>query len=362
MLAKKIMWHHTIHTVPIVSGKLSILIEGHVNVALPSPSPPTCSPASIQPNLHPNLFPFLPQATGATSIKAGGLEVEAGGLRVGSGGLTVESGGLVIDGGVRLRSGTLTIDSGHRRNDHDHSSTSSSSSSGATDDTSGFEVANGGIRTVSKDTSTPALTAVADANGYGGAVFSIAAPASIASSSFRLLQGTVAAVGGGNEGRGGNVGEPGGTGIRNTYSGDQEVFIVDGTGRVTAAGGVETGDGGDLVTGGGLVSKGKTVLARQRAVRDAGGVRGGDGSGGSDGGGDGSDYGGGYVTLNADLGTFFEVPDDGRLGSANVVRIQVCFRIFRLFPIFVVHVRLLAFVRKARFAERLGRARSIGRR
>lgn len=50
------------------------------------------------------------QATGATSIKAGGLEVEAGGLNVRSGGATVSSGGLAVDGGIVLRSGTLVIE------------------------------------------------------------------------------------------------------------------------------------------------------------------------------------------------------------------------------------------------------------
>lgn len=52
----------------------------------------------------------LLQATGATSIKAGGLDVEAGGLNVGSGGVAVSSGGLTVDGGFVLRSGTLVIE------------------------------------------------------------------------------------------------------------------------------------------------------------------------------------------------------------------------------------------------------------
>lgn len=55
---------------------------------------------------------YIRQATGATSIKAGGLDVEAGGLKVGSGGATVSSGGLTVDGGLVLRSGTLVIEDG----------------------------------------------------------------------------------------------------------------------------------------------------------------------------------------------------------------------------------------------------------
>lgn len=52
------------------------------------------------------------QATGATSVKSGGLDIEAGGLKVGSGGAEVSSGGLTVEGGLVLRSGTLVIDDG----------------------------------------------------------------------------------------------------------------------------------------------------------------------------------------------------------------------------------------------------------
>lgn len=52
------------------------------------------------------------KASGATAIKAGGLNVEAGGLQVGSGGATVGAGGLTVDGGFFLRSGALVIGDG----------------------------------------------------------------------------------------------------------------------------------------------------------------------------------------------------------------------------------------------------------
>lgn len=139
------------------------------------------------------------QATGSTAIKAGGLDVESGGLRVGSGGLTVQSGGLTIDGGIRLRSGTFIIDDDGVDGAVGESDDASNVDGVAGRDTSmgvragGFEVANGGIRATSCDSSTAALSATANARGFGGAVFSVAASASERSSSFRLLQGTVAA-------------------------------------------------------------------------------------------------------------------------------------------------------------------------
>lgn len=104
----------------------------------------------------------------------------------------------------------------------------------------------------------------------------------------------------------------------------EDVFFVDGTGRVTAAGGLESGPVGTLVAKGGLVSEGSMVLERKRAVRagsgfsasGGAGVRGGSVWNGEDG-------EGGGVEVDASLGTFFEVPDDGREGSANVLRIKV---------------------------------------
>lgn len=50
------------------------------------------------------------------------------------------------------------------------------------------KVAHGGIRAESSDASTSALSASAANAGFGGAVLSVAAPASSPSSSFRLLQ------------------------------------------------------------------------------------------------------------------------------------------------------------------------------
>lgn len=134
-----------------------------------------------------------------------------------------------------------------------------------------------------------------------------------------------ATVGGGGVGRGG-----GATHEYDDKEGEvreqqgEEVFFVDGTGRVNAGGGLETGPSGNLVAKGGLVSEGSTVLERKRAVR------GGTGPGAS--GGDGEKGGsvwnsedgeGGGVEVDANLGTFFEVPDDGREGSANFLRIKV---------------------------------------
>lgn len=91
--------------------------------------------------------------------------------------------------------------------------------------------------------------------------------------------------------------------------------MVDGTGRVSASGGLETGTTGNVVAGGGLVSKGKTVLEKQSATR----VSYADGVGGR-GGGHGE---AGGVEVDASLGTFFDLPDDGRKGSANVLSIKV---------------------------------------
>ena len=102
-----------------------------------------------------------------------------------------------------------------------------------------------------------------------------------------------------------------------TGSQPHEVFSVDGTGRVSAAGGLDTGAEGVVVAGGRLVSKGATVLEQRRAIRDGGSVD-------ADSGGEGGGGGGEGVEVDADLGTFFEVPDDGIEGSANVLRIKVC--------------------------------------
>lgn len=104
----------------------------------------------------------------------------------------------------------------------------------------------------------------------------------------------------------------------------EDVFFVDGTGRVTAGGGLETGPIGNLVAKGGLVSEGSTVLERKRAVREdpdshrSGGEGGrGERAWNSEGG------EGGWVEVDANLGTFFEIPDDGREYSANNLRIKV---------------------------------------
>lgn len=138
---------------------------------------------------------LLTKANGATSIKSGGLHVHAGGLHVGSGGVTIASGGLVIDGGIRLRSGTLTIDGTTSSSPRDSGSGEirrqerGEGGERVGGGTGGFEVASGGIRTVSRDASTPALAASAEGVGFGGAVLSLSAPGSEASGSFRLLQG-----------------------------------------------------------------------------------------------------------------------------------------------------------------------------
>lgn len=118
---------------------------------------------------------------------------------------------------------------------------------------------------------------------------------------------------------------------------EQEVFAVDGTGRVTATGGLETGkSGGGIVAGGGLVSSGKTVLERRQAIRTGRSV--GDrhrnqssttatedtqGEGEGDEGGEEGNPRTEEVEVDASLGTFFEVPDDGLVGSTNSLRIAV---------------------------------------
>lgn len=114
----------------------------------------------------------------------------------------------------------------------------------------------------------------------------------------------------------------------NDESDGEEVFFVDGTGRIAAAGGLETGPAGSLVAKGGLVSQRSTILERKRAIRDeAGGgnasAKSGRGGAGAVSGGSDEEEEGGGVEVDASIGTFFEVPDDGREGSANVLRIKV---------------------------------------
>ncbi|CAN0082558.1 unnamed protein product, partial [Ectocarpus sp. 8 AP-2014] len=170
----------------------------------------------------------------------------------------------------------------------------------------------GGIRATSSDASTPAITASAVNAGFGGAVVSVSAPEVSPSTSFRLLQAT---VGGGEQTEDDNLEQA------NERQRAEEVFVIDGTGRVTATGGLETGPSGNLVATGGLVSRGTTILEQRRAVRQTDGVpransdddeddteRGDEGSSG--------------VEVDASLGTFFEVPDDGRAGSPNILRIK----------------------------------------
>ena len=137
-------------------------------------------------------------------------------------------------------------------------------------------------------------------------------------------------MGGAGEGGGGATSENGVGPNRNhnkegeidEQSGD-DVFFVDGNGRVTARGGLEAGPIGNLVAKGGLVSEGSTVFERKRAVRD----RAGPGASRKGGGASTIENGGeGEVEVDASLGTFFEVPDDGREGSANVLRIKVSCR------------------------------------
>ncbi|CAM9302579.1 unnamed protein product [Ectocarpus fasciculatus] len=239
---------------------------------------------------------FEVKATGATSIKAGGLDVDAGGLKVGSGGAIISSGGLTVDGGLVLRSGTLSIqDDG-----------------GGGDRSGGFEVAHGGIRAASSDVSTSAITASAVNAGFGGVVVSVSAPEASPSNSFRLLQAT---VGGGNQTEDDNLEQ------ENERQRGEEVFVVDGTGRVTATGGLETGPSGNLVAKGGLVSGGTTILEQRRAARLTEGAARAN-SDGDEGGAESGDEGSSGVEVDASLGTFFEVPDDGRAGSRNILRIK----------------------------------------
>lgn len=81
--------------------------------------------------------------------------------------------------------------------------------------------------------------------------------------------------------------------------------MVDGTGQLTAAGGLRTGSGGDVIAGGGIESSGRTVLQRHRVARDP-------------------DAGvGERIELDVELGTFFEVPEDGKAGSVNFIRLLV---------------------------------------
>lgn len=186
------------------------------------------------------------QASGATSIKAGGLDVDSGGLRVGSGGVAVTSGGLTVDGGIHLRTGTFTIDDGvdgtsegrgfEVRSKHGHPKHSMTTFEGidffenhcsqrrvvgkqqrkaALDSIQPqtcvsalipyavraialrgmippakleMQVLAGGIRASSSDASTTALAAAAAGQGFGGTVLSVAALNTSPSSSFRLLQ------------------------------------------------------------------------------------------------------------------------------------------------------------------------------
>lgn len=143
---------------------------------------------------------------------------------------------------------------------------------------------------------------------------------------------TQATVGGGGGGGGGGATSEDGAGTKLNDDNEgnihqqtgEDVFFVDGTGRVTAGGGLETGPIGNLVAKGGLVSEGSTVLERKRAIR-GGADPGASGQGGDKGGRVWNTEGGegDEVEVDANLGTFFEVPDDGREGSANVLRIKV---------------------------------------
>lgn len=91
----------------------------------------------------------------------------------------------------------------------------------------------------------------------------------------------------------------------------QDVFVVDGTGKITAAGGLETGTRGHVVAGGRLEARGATVLEMRQARRYLTG--------------DGSAVVGGssVVVVDASDGTFFEVSDDGRSGFPNELHIKV---------------------------------------
>lgn len=89
--------------------------------------------------------------------------------------------------------------------------------------------------------------------------------------------------------------------------GQEEVFVVDGTGRLTAAGGLRTGLGGDVIVGGGFRSSGSTVLERHRAPARSSGVEAGEH----------------LVEVDVGVGTFFEVPEHGNAGPGNVIRLLV---------------------------------------
>lgn len=139
------------------------------------------------------------------------------------------------------------------------------------------------------------------------------------SSTFMLYYQTnnaQATVGGGNQTEADNLEQ-----TTKRQSGE-EVFVVDGTGRVTATGGLETGPSGNLVAKGGLVSRGTTILEQRRAVRHTDSAPRADSDDDGDGAESGDERSSG-VEVDASLGTFFEVPDDGRAGSPNILRIKV---------------------------------------
>lgn len=91
----------------------------------------------------------------------------------------------------------------------------------------------------------------------------------------------------------------------------QDVFVVDGMGKITAAGGLETGNHGHVVAGGRLAARGATVLEMRQARRYPTG----DGSA--------VDVNSSVVVVDASDGTFFEVSDDGRSGFPNELHIKV---------------------------------------
>ena len=86
---------------------------------------------------------------------------------------------------------------------------------------------------------------------------------------------------------------------------EREVFVVDGEGKITTSGGLETGNHGPVSAGGRLTARGGTVLEMRRAPRF-------------------TVDGGSVAEVDASAGTFFEVADDGRAGFPNVLRIKVC--------------------------------------
>lgn len=92
---------------------------------------------------------------------------------------------------------------------------------------------------------------------------------------------------------------------------DRDVFVVDGTGKITAAGGLETGARGHVVAGGRLAARGATVLEMRQARRYPTGDR------------STVDGGSSVVVVDASDGTFFEVSDDGRSGFPNELLIKV---------------------------------------